>query len=235
MPPTRSIDALLQRAQELGLQAHVHLGDLVEQQRAAVGLLELADAARDGAGEGALLVAEQLALEQLLGDRGAVDRDERAFARAASLAWTWRASTSLPVPLSPVISTLASEPAIWVASWTSETIEGSRNTKSRLSSRDRRQHRGDQLGVGGEGDVLLGAGADGHHRRAGVVVDAAGHHRHEEALGFERRDESRTSSATSIMMRSAPRPARSVRSAWSTALRMGHGGAAVHRDAGSLR
>ena len=33
--------------------------------------------ARDGAGEGALLVAEELALEQVGGDRGAVHRDER--------------------------------------------------------------------------------------------------------------------------------------------------------------
>ena len=39
--------ALLDGAQQLGLQAHVHLGDFVEQQRAAVGFLELADAARD--------------------------------------------------------------------------------------------------------------------------------------------------------------------------------------------
>ncbi len=54
--------ALLDGAQELGLQPHVHLGDFVEQQRAAGRLLELADAARDRAGEGALLVAEQLGL-----------------------------------------------------------------------------------------------------------------------------------------------------------------------------
>ena len=65
--------ALLDGAQQLGLQAAVHLADFVEQQGAAVGLLELADAAGHGAGEGALLVAEQLALQQVLGDRGAVD------------------------------------------------------------------------------------------------------------------------------------------------------------------
>ena len=38
--------ALLDGAQQLGLQPHVHLGNFVEQQRAAVGFLELADAAR---------------------------------------------------------------------------------------------------------------------------------------------------------------------------------------------
>jgi hypothetical protein len=42
-----------------------HLADLVEEQRAAVGELEAALAARCAAGERALLVAEQLALEQL--------------------------------------------------------------------------------------------------------------------------------------------------------------------------
>jgi hypothetical protein len=39
--------AFLDGAQQLGLQAHIHLGDFVEQQRAAVGFLELADAAGD--------------------------------------------------------------------------------------------------------------------------------------------------------------------------------------------
>ena len=40
-------------------------------------LLELADAAPIGTGERPLLVAEELALEELLGDGGAVDGDER--------------------------------------------------------------------------------------------------------------------------------------------------------------
>ena len=77
--------ALLDRAQQLGLQAGVHLADLVEQQRAAARLLELADPPGGRAGEGALLVAEQLGFQQVLRDRGAVDRDERPF-RAAAVA-----------------------------------------------------------------------------------------------------------------------------------------------------
>ena len=56
---------LLEQAQDLGLQGQRHVADLVEEQRAAVALLELADAAAVGAGEGALLVAEQLALQQV--------------------------------------------------------------------------------------------------------------------------------------------------------------------------
>ena len=63
--------------------------------------------ARVGAGEGALRVPEQLALEQRLRDRRAVDRDE-GLARAAATARGSRARrSSLPVPLSPVSSTVA--------------------------------------------------------------------------------------------------------------------------------
>ena len=82
VPPTPVDHALLDGAQQLRLQPHVHLGDFVEQQRAAVGLLELADAARDRAGEGALLVAEQFGFQQVLRDRRAIDADERLLGAA---------------------------------------------------------------------------------------------------------------------------------------------------------
>ncbi len=69
---------LLQHAQDLGLRVLAHVADFVEEQAAAVGLLEAADALLVGAGEGALLVAEQLGLEQVLLQRGAVHLDEVA-------------------------------------------------------------------------------------------------------------------------------------------------------------
>ncbi len=69
--------AVLEHAQQLGLEVARDLADLVEEERAAVGALEAAGARRDGAGEGAVLVAEQLALEHALGERLAVDGDER--------------------------------------------------------------------------------------------------------------------------------------------------------------
>ncbi len=52
------------------------VSDLVEQKRTASRPLEHSRAALDGAGEGALLVPEELALEQRLGQRAAVDRHE---------------------------------------------------------------------------------------------------------------------------------------------------------------
>ena len=76
-------------------------------------LLEHALAIGDGAGERAAHVAEQLRLEQRLGDRAAVDRRRTARARARLCAWIARATSSLPVPLSPMISTGAAESAAW--------------------------------------------------------------------------------------------------------------------------
>ena len=82
-PADRLDDLLLQRAQDLGLRLQAHVADLVEKQRAAVGELELAAPIRGGAGERPLDVAEQLALDQLFRNRGAVHLDERPGPPAA--------------------------------------------------------------------------------------------------------------------------------------------------------
>ncbi len=58
----------------------MQLADLVEEDRAAVGGLEASGLALVGAGEGTSLVTEELALEQLARDRGAVDLYERRAA-----------------------------------------------------------------------------------------------------------------------------------------------------------
>ena len=47
------------------------------------------------------------------------------------------------------------------------------------------EHGRDQLGVGRQRDVFLGAGMDGGDRGAGVVGDAAGDDRHVDAFGLE--------------------------------------------------
>ena len=76
--------AELKDPQELRLQAEGHVADLVEQQRAAVGLGEQPLARLDGAGERAARVSEDLALQQLLRDGGRVHGDERSIATRAS-------------------------------------------------------------------------------------------------------------------------------------------------------
>src|SRR5262249_33737341 len=74
---------LLQDAQELRLQGRRRLADLVEKDRALVRDLEEALLVAEGAGEGTAAVAEQLALEQALRQRCAVDGDEHAVAARA--------------------------------------------------------------------------------------------------------------------------------------------------------
>ena len=75
---------LLKHAEELHLKIERHGADFVEEQHAPVGQLELADAAPGvRAGERAARVAEQLAFEQRVGDRPAVDADEGLVAAVA--------------------------------------------------------------------------------------------------------------------------------------------------------
>src|SRR5690606_32465783 len=62
----------------LGLKADVDLADFVEQNGAAIGQLEAADLTLVRTGEGAALVAEQLALKQTGREGGAVNLDEGA-------------------------------------------------------------------------------------------------------------------------------------------------------------
>jgi hypothetical protein len=69
--------------------------------------LEEAALVRDRAGERALLVPEQLRLEQVLRERAAVDRDERMMLPVAVEMQTAR-DELLPVPLSPWINTVLS-------------------------------------------------------------------------------------------------------------------------------
>ena len=69
--------AFLQDAQELALEQEGHGGDFVEEERAAVCDLEEALLVGIGAREGSLHVAEHLALEQVLGQGGAVDGHPR--------------------------------------------------------------------------------------------------------------------------------------------------------------
>ena len=76
--------AILQDAQELGLERGRHVADFVQEERAAVSLLEVAFAIRHRAGERPFEVPEEGGLDELRRDRDAVDRDERLLrARAA--------------------------------------------------------------------------------------------------------------------------------------------------------
>ncbi len=63
----------VQNAQQLDLQFGVELTDLIQQDRAPVGQLEQPFFAALGAAEGALLISEKLAFEQVFRDGRAID------------------------------------------------------------------------------------------------------------------------------------------------------------------
>ncbi len=68
--------ALGQYPQQTGLQRRRHIPDLIQEQRAAIRLLEATAAQAVRAGEGALLVTEELRLQQFAGNGRGVERDE---------------------------------------------------------------------------------------------------------------------------------------------------------------
>jgi hypothetical protein len=71
--------------EELDLHLGRHLSELVEEQGPAVGDLEEARLVADRAGESAPLVAEQLVLQEVVGDRAAVDVHEELLPAPAQL------------------------------------------------------------------------------------------------------------------------------------------------------
>ena len=103
--------AVLEGAQQLRLERERQLGDLVEEERAAMRRLEQPLLLGGRAGEGAADVAEQLRLEEARRERRARSPPRRTSRGAARRAWSARATTSLPLPLSPRITTGASESA----------------------------------------------------------------------------------------------------------------------------
>ena len=70
--------AVLQDPQQLALRLQRHIADLVQEYRAAIGILKKPDLVVRGARERSLHVAEQLALEQRLDHRRAIDGGETA-------------------------------------------------------------------------------------------------------------------------------------------------------------
>src|SRR5262245_15284459 len=75
---------ILNGSEQLRLRRERQVRDLVEKQRAAVGVFELPAPAANARGR-ALLDAEQLRLEQRFDERRTVDRDERSMATAADV------------------------------------------------------------------------------------------------------------------------------------------------------
>ena len=125
LPPTRRISPRLEHAQQLGLQLERQLADLVEEQRAAAAPARTRPARRSSAPVNApfswpnssLSISDATSAPQSTTTNGACLR--------RLCAWTARASTSLPVPVSPPISTVASVGAMRSSSPKISRIAGS--------------------------------------------------------------------------------------------------------------
>ena len=76
---------LLQDAEQPRLQVQRHVPDLIQKNRATVGLLDLADRCLVLGAESALLVAEKLRLERSLRNGGAIQRHELAASAQAAV------------------------------------------------------------------------------------------------------------------------------------------------------
>ncbi len=74
---------VLKNAKQFDLHVQRQVADFVEEQRAAVGHLEAAQTVCYRTSEGTLTVAEQFALEQILRDCAAIDRDKRTLSPGA--------------------------------------------------------------------------------------------------------------------------------------------------------
>src|SRR6187402_1447378 len=77
--------ALLEQPKQLGLHLERELADLVQENRAVLGLLEAADAPRRSPREGALFVPEELTFQERARDRAAVHFHERRADALAAL------------------------------------------------------------------------------------------------------------------------------------------------------
>ena len=173
--------ALLDGAQQLGLQPRLHLADLVEQQRAAIGLLEPADAAGHGTGEGAALVPEQLGFEQVFGDGRTVDRDERATgATAVAMHEACDHLLAGAALAGDQHAGLGRSELPCTAQDRGHARVGADQLVPVLA--DRGQDGRDQLGFRGQRQELARAGPDGRCGQLGRTIDAVGHDRQEHPL-----------------------------------------------------
>ncbi len=71
--------AFFEHAKHFRLKVTARFRDLIQEKRASGGPLETSSARRDSSGKGTLFMAEQFALDQAVGKRLAVDRNERPF------------------------------------------------------------------------------------------------------------------------------------------------------------
>ena len=153
-----------------------------------MGLLELADTPRDGAGERAFLVAEEFGFEQILGNRGAVDRDEILFSAPAFLVHVAGDQFLAGAGFA------GDQDARFARRHLLGELENVCHCGTAVHDRAAflghcLQHRGDELRIRRQRNEFLGARLDCPHRLLGVVADAAADDRHDDAFAGQTLDQ----------------------------------------------
>jgi|SRR5579864_5497690 len=87
---------LLKNAQQLRLQRERYVADFVEKKGPFVSQFKTADFLRDGSGESASLMAKELTFEQIEGDGGTIQLDERATISCAYAQLCCRQGSLIP-------------------------------------------------------------------------------------------------------------------------------------------
>ena len=180
--------AFLDGAQYLGLKRRRHLAYFVEQQGAAVGLLELAQAPGHGAREGPLLVAEEFGFEEGFRDGGAIHGDERGV---GALAFGMNvAGQKFLAGSGPSGDQDGGGGAGHPLGHHQDVPHGGVLVDDGVAFlRHGGEHGGDEVRVRGQRDIFLGSRLDGADRGPGVGADAAGDHGHRNPFPVKAFDE----------------------------------------------
>ena len=145
LAPTAPDLARLEHAQQLRLQRERQLADLVEEQRAAVGRPRTAPARSATAPVNAPRTWPNSSLSiRFSAMRAAVDDDERPVGARGGARGCARATSSLPVPVSPWMSTVASVGA----TRSSMRVDAGASRRSRRAARRSARARDSSIGTG---------------------------------------------------------------------------------------
>ncbi len=115
--------AVLNEAEELGLNDEREVADFVEEEGAAFAHGDASGVVADGGGECAFDVAEEFGFEEF-GEREGQETVPKGLSARADQPWMARTRTPLPVPDSPRMRTVASVVATCWARWMARCMAG---------------------------------------------------------------------------------------------------------------
>jgi hypothetical protein len=126
--------ALLQEAQQLGLDVQGQLSNFVQKQRSSGGRPDDAQGVFVGPGKSSLRCPNSRLSTNSAGIAAQL-KGKNTRSRRRLVAWSARATSSLPTPDSPVMSTVTSEERIFSMRSTTDSMAGDSHTRPRWAKR----------------------------------------------------------------------------------------------------